>query len=443
MKSSQVLSVFVGAIVIFSVAAMEKITDRTEPPGPVHIAYWEKWTGFELEGMRQVVNDFNRSQNRIVVDLLSTSDVGNKTMFAVSAGAPPDVAGLWGEDVPQYVDDRAIIPLDKFCRESGLSQRYYIPAYWQMMTYKNHVWALPTTPASSALVYNTKVFREMGVDPDKPPRTLEDMLDYAKKLTIEKDGHLTRAGFLPAEPGDWDWGWGYFFGGRLWDGKSKITADSPENEKGYDWVSEFAKLYGPSEAQTFRSGFGNFASPQNSFVEGQVAMELQGVWTHNFVSRYAPDLKIGVAPFPHPAGRPDLAGTSFVGLDIMVIPRGAPHPREAFEFMRFVQRQDEMEKLCMSQQKNSPLTNVSDNFYKNNLNPDTRLWDALARGTNAFPPPRMALWKEYAAEMTNACDEVNLGLIDGRQAMRMVQARMQPKLDEYLSRMDQRDREGL
>ena len=49
------------------------------------------------------------------------------------------------------------------------------------------------------------------------------------------------------------------------------------------------------------SGFGNFDSPQNAFIDGRVSMEVQGVWFSNFIRRHRPHLEFGVAP--PPAGR--------------------------------------------------------------------------------------------------------------------------------------------
>ena len=106
-----------GLAALASIAGMELIGRRVEPPGRVHVLYWEKWTGTEYAGIKAAVDGFNRSQDRIFVDLLSESDIGNKTMFAASAGMPPDVAGLWGENVPQYADERAVEPLDQYCAE--------------------------------------------------------------------------------------------------------------------------------------------------------------------------------------------------------------------------------------------------------------------------------------------------------------------------------------
>jgi len=65
------------------------------------------------------------------------------------------------------------------------------------------------------------------------------------------------------------------------------------------------------------------------------------------------------------------------GLDILVIPRGAKHKRQAFEFLAFVQRQDEMEKLCALHCKPSPLVRVSDEFNRNHLNPYIDIFERL------------------------------------------------------------------
>src|SRR5581483_5994534 len=89
----------------------EAITAPHREPGPVHITYWEKWTGFEGDAMQAVVDAFNRSQNRVHVDLLTISGIENKTLLAVAGGNPPDVAGLYGPNVAQYADDNAVLPL--------------------------------------------------------------------------------------------------------------------------------------------------------------------------------------------------------------------------------------------------------------------------------------------------------------------------------------------
>lgn len=263
----------------------------------------------------------------------------------------------------------------------------------------------------------------------------------AEKMTKKNpDGTIKVAGFLPAEPGWWNWGWGYLFGGRLWDGKDKITANSADNVKGFEWVQSYSKKYGPAQVQSFKSGFGNFSSPQNAFMSEQVAMEIQGVWMHNYTSLYAPKLKWAASPFPYPSTRPDRKDTTFVDMDVLVIPRGAKHPKEAFEFIRFVQEQKNMEKLCLSHQKNSPLRKVSDDFWKRHGNPYIRLFDRLAYSKNAVNTPRIGIWPEYQSEINNAFDEIALNRKTPQDALDAVVARMQPKLDQYLRRLEMRQK---
>lgn len=415
------------------VAAPEPVRDR------VVVTYWEKWTGFEADAMREVVNEFNRRQDRIHVKMLSVSGIQDKTLLATAGGNPPDVAGLYGPNVAQYVDDHAVIPLDEYCAKYGITQDDYIPVYWDICSFRNKIYALPTTPASTALHYNKRLLREAGFDPERPPETIEAMDAMVAKITRrDETGRVVLAGFMPSEPGWWNWGWGFVFGGELWDGEAKITASAPENVRAFEWVQNYSKKYGATELQSFRSGFGNFSSPQNAFLAEKVAMEIQGVWMHNFIAQFAPKLEWGASPFPHPADRPDLAGLTFADLDILVIPKGAKHPDEAFEFIRYVQSQEGMEALCLGQRKHSPLRKVSDHFWKTHENPNIRLFAELPGKVNVVSPPKLAIWPEYSAELGAAFDEIALMRKTPKQALDYVQERMQVKLDDYLMRRDAR-----
>lgn len=403
---------------------------------PVQIEYWEKWTGFEGDAMRATVDAFNASQKRIHVNLLTVSQIDQKLLLACAGGNPPDVAGLWSYNVNVYADKGAIIPLDRYLANAGIAEDQYIPVFWGICKYRGKVWALPSTPASTALHWNKELFREAGLDPNRPPRTIEELDAYSEKLTKrDASGKIIQMGFMPSEPGWWNWSWGYFFGGTLWDGKSKITTNCPENIRAYKWVASYAKRYGAQQLQLFRSGFGNFSSPQNAFLSGKVAMEIQGVWMHNFIEKYAPNLKWGAAPFPHPADRPDLANTSITESDVLVIPTGSKHPNEAFEFIKFVNSQRGAELLNMGQRKFTALKRVSPEFLARHPNPYIRTFIALAKGRNAYATPQLGIWTEYRDEMNAAFDDIWLGRRTPEEALGQVQARMQKKLDRELRRM--------
>ncbi len=144
----------------------------------------------------------------------------------------------------------------------------------------------------------------------------------------------------------------------------------------------------------------------------------------NYIHLYSKTLKWFAVPFPYPADRPELKDVSFAGMDTLMIPRGARHPKEAFEFMAYVQSQKAMEKLCTLHGKNSPLSKISEEFVKNHPNPYIGLFDRLARTPNAIHSPSIGIWPELAQEYSNAIQEINLGKKEPQEALDDVQERM-------------------
>ena len=169
-------------------------------------------------------------------------------------------------------------------------------------------------------------------------------------------------------------------------------------------------------------------------------MVLQGVWMYNFVDKYNPKLDWAAAPFPYPADRPDLAFMSAVDMDVLTIPRGAHHPREAWEFIRYVNSQKGMELLCLGQRKNSPLAKVSPEFWAKHPNRYIKLFARLAWSKNTWHPPRIGVWREYNDEMSAAFDRIWLGSATPEQALGDVQRHIQRKFDAELLRMAKRGR---
>ncbi len=98
--------------------------------------YWEKWTGFEGEAMRAVVDDFNQSQTEIHVRYLPVSQIERKVMLATAAGCPPDVAGLRSGVIPLFAENNALLPLDSLIAEGGVNPDAYIPVYWELMKHR-------------------------------------------------------------------------------------------------------------------------------------------------------------------------------------------------------------------------------------------------------------------------------------------------------------------
>lgn len=426
------MTAIVLTICPFASLAADAVPDPRE--GRVVVKYWEKWNGFEADAMREIVQDFNASQDRIWVDYSSVSQIDRRLMLAIAGGVPPDIAGVWGLSIPVYSENNALTPLEKLAAEKNIGPANYIPVYWDTCLHEGHLWGLPSTPATLALVYNKKMFREAGLDPEQPPRSIAELEAYNEKLTRRlPDGGIESIGFLPEEPGWWNSLWGFWWGGEmLRDGKANVL--SPEIRAAYEWVQSYPERFGVRELLAFRDGFGNYSSPQNPFFNGRVAMVLQGVWIHNYIQKYAPpDFEWGVAPFPSfdPEKNPRV---TLADCDVLVIPAGAKHPREAFEFIAYVNSPGPMEKLCLRQLKFSPLATSSPEFWTQHPHPHLREFSDLAWSPNAHRYPVTSTWTAYQSEMRNAVSRIWSGSANATEALATVEQRQQKNLDRAAAR---------
>jgi ABC-type sugar transport system permease subunit/ABC-type glycerol-3-phosphate transport system substrate-binding protein len=387
-----------------------------------HVVYWEKWTGFEKDAIQIVVDDFNRSQDRVFVDLVSVSVIRQKTLLATAGGNPPDLAGLPNDSVVEFADKNALTSLEDLARGTRVTGERYVPIVWDMCNHAGHLWSVPTTPVIVALHWNKDLFEQAGLDPEQPPRTIAELDQFSQKLTRRGAGNrIETMGFLPSEPGHWPEAWGYFFGGSLWDGQH-LTLDSKENVLAFEWIRSYAEAYGPEALLTFRSSFGRWGSAQNAFISGKVAMELEGVWLANFIGMYNPKMRWGAAPFPSAREADD--PITIANSDMLVIPRGAKHPREAFEFIKYMAEQGPIEKLSLLHGKTSPLAEVSDDFYARHKNPYIRMFQRLSMSKNTIHFPYVGVWNQLTGEFSNAFDRVWLLEATPAEALHEVQERV-------------------
>lgn len=429
-----------GVIILISMFSCSERSDKTLD-GRTIVTYWEKWTGFEGEAMQAVVDSFNASQDSIYVEKLTVSKIYRKVLVATAGGDPPDVAGLASFNIPAFADNCALTPLDSYMAEYGVSYDAFVDVFIDMCRYKGTLWGVPSTPSTIALHWNKTLFRQAGLDPHVPPKTIAELDSFAELLTkVDEDGVITQLGFLPGEPLWWPWAWGFWFGGRLWDGVDKVTIDSPENLRMLEWVASYSKKYGIDALKRFQSGFGSFSSPQNPFFCGLLAMELQGVWMHNFIDRYAPSMEWGVAPFP--SAVPGRDSVTLAESDILVIPRGARHPDEAFAFIAYVSSQKGLELLNIGQRKASPLKEQSASYRKNHQHPHIELFANLAKSRAVCIAPKTGIVEELRREMRVAFERVMLLQAEPADVLKQQQKRMQRSLDRLLKQVQRREQQN-
>jgi multiple sugar transport system substrate-binding protein len=396
-----------------------------------HIAYWEKWSSFEAEACQAMVDEFNQTvgrQEKIIVHYIRKSQVDRSSLLATLGRNPPDVVGLWAYNVVDFAGNGALEPLDERMKAAGLGTDRYIKGYLDLCQFRGQTWCLPSAVASLALFWNKEHFHNKAVelraalkkvrkaegDPtpvdDKaevpPPKTIAELDAYADILNeFNPDGTAKIMAFLPTEPGWWNYVWGYHFGGELIDPVTgNIVANDKGNVDGYSWLKRYAEKYGRERLIRFKSGFStNSDSPFNAFINGQVSMELQGVWFPNFIRRHKPQMEFGVAPFP--CATLEMGPRGMFDTDVLGIPVGCKHPEEAWKFILWVQRKG-MLTLNRLQGKSIPWREIPPSFLDGHPNKELGVFIELDKSPKAISIPTSLVGRELRDEMVFAFEHI-------------------------------------
>lgn len=328
------------------------------PSGTVKLVVWGLQYGEESKGLEARVREFERRHPHIKVSILSMG-AGQmnpqKLMTAIVGNVPPDVIHQDRFTIGDWASRDAFQPLDSFIARDkndpyAVQPDNFYKACWEEATYQDKVYAVPSGTDNRNLYYNRALFREAGLDPDRPPRTWEELKEYAKKLTkLAPDGSFQRIGFIPNYGNSWLYMYSWQNGGEFMspDGRT-CTLNNPYSVAALQFMVDiYDMLGGVTKIDSFASGFQT--QELDPFLTGKVAMKIDGNWVLNNIARFGPDLDFGVAPAPVPRERLEqtLGGKpgrfhgqppfiTWAGGFSYAIPRGAKHPNEAWEFIKWM-----------------------------------------------------------------------------------------------------------
>jgi ABC-type glycerol-3-phosphate transport system substrate-binding protein len=401
--------------------------------GKVRLKVWSMWGGDEARVFEDVVAYYNKSHPRVFLDNLSS--VGDdKSVRAIVAGAPPDLLTL---REPAFLGamaaNDALLPLDDRFRQAGLQEAAYTHGALSQARYNGRLYAIPYLLDCQVLLYNKDVFRAAGLDPEQPPRTLEELERDCRRITQRgPDGRLKRIGLRPPDAVMLL----AIFGGGFLDAKTgQVTADNARNVEAAACYKRLMDAQGGNEAvEAFSQGFANDMGNYNPFFLGQVGMIFGGQWNTYWVYRYHPSTHYGVAPLPYPERHPERVGTAWLGGNLFCIPKEAQHVPEAWEFLVWTQTPEAQR---MFAQTMHGVPNIRASLRDRSLREGEpwrpyfgRFMD-LADSPNATHFPPMPVATLYLNEITTALDAVRYGRRSPAAALASVRVRVQRELEKY------------
>jgi len=120
-----------------------------------------------------------------------------KALTAQKAGTPPTTAILLSTDMFTLIDEDAIVPFNDLAAGADDEKwmKSFYPAFMANSQTGGKTWGIPFQRSTIVLYWNKELFKEAGLDPNRPPATWKEMTEYAQKLTKhDASGNITQYG---------------------------------------------------------------------------------------------------------------------------------------------------------------------------------------------------------------------------------------------------------
>ncbi len=304
------------------------------------ITWWHAMGGVNGEALNKIVNQFNASQSAIKVETVfqgTYDDLLSKLNTALASNAAPALVQVYDIGQAYMRDSGQVVPMQAFIDRDKFSTADFEPAVINYYKYQDKLQSMPWNASSSIFYYNKDAFKEVGLDPEKPPVTFSEITDAAKKLT-KKDasGQTVRWGFGPSI-------YGWFFeqllatSGALYadngngrdDRATKVVYNNAAGKAILDWWKA-----GIDGGYFYNPGIDN-AGATTAFQSGKTAMYLESSAALRGNINTA-KFQVGTGLFARPDNKPANGGNIIGGASLYIMKsRPADEQQAAWEFVKY------------------------------------------------------------------------------------------------------------
>lgn len=404
-------------------------------PGRTKVVFWHRWGGYWEDVVKRIVKKFNDSQQEYEVVPMFVTGQGSETKFMLTTigGDPPDVMSMGSDSLPSIAAGGLLTDLETLMtpEERAYFYRVPYPAIRRTGQFKGKTYGITIGADLMGYYVNCEQLREIGVDPDKPPATFEELVKLGERLTKkDKNGNIVRLGFNVSDMMTQSLAWG---GGFNDEKTGKLTMNTPQNVAALTALVEQKKTVGFEQAQRFWSSQNTGSSTGAwPFIPGAVSITYDGQWRVDEIHRAKPNLDYRIWPLIPPAGGKPLAG--LLGGNFMIIPTSAKHKKGAFEFLKFwsglthPERAAEFYKLggwvpLSPDVANSPIYRE---FLKEN--PQFQTFIDILAGPNCHSKPSIGFLQYYMDQISRVEDQALRGSVTPKQALENLETTINSEL---------------
>ncbi len=166
MKATKIIfSLMIVLSIVLSAcqASTPEVTVQTQEAAPpddgegeiIELAFWTLLGGANGDRIQKLVDDFNGSQDGIVIineRQGGYDDLQQKLLASLAAGNPPPITMVDYKYVPFYAKEGAFEPINNLASEEDLED--FIPGLLVDLSYQGQVYAVPFNRSTQGMFYN-------------------------------------------------------------------------------------------------------------------------------------------------------------------------------------------------------------------------------------------------------------------------------------------------
>ncbi len=257
----------------------ESNTEVKQSEAPLELTFYYPVNvgGTAAELIDAMCVDFNTENPGIKVNPVYTGnydDTVTKIQTAISGGNPPDVFISLATQRFTMASTGMAMPLDDLIAVDGEEGKAYIDDFLDGFLEDSYVdgkiYSIPFQRSTMVLYYNKDAFREVGLDPETPPATWDELVKDAQLLTNEN-----REGVgIALNSGSAQWAFTGFALQNSVDGKNLMSDDgktiyfnTPENVEALQFWIDLQNKY-----NCMADGIVQWTDLPTQFINGEVAM---------------------------------------------------------------------------------------------------------------------------------------------------------------------------
>lgn len=336
MKKIRIIAILLTLLTIFTACGKDgvKLPKEDVQKDKIELSFWHSMGGAGGEGIKEMIERFNQSQDeiRVVEQFQGDYDEAiNKLKSATKGNAGPDIAQIYDIGTEYMINSGHALTMQDFIDQDdfdlGLLEDNIL-AYYKV---KGDLYSMPFNSSTPLLYYNQDLMDELGVD--KIPEDINEIIQLSKGFEEESKSGLALASY------------GWFF--EQWMSKqgldyanmgngresSATEVDFNKNGGGIRVARAWKDMVDSGNVKNYPTT----ADARSAFIAGQSAMTLQSTASLvGILDEVGDKFKVGTAFYPS-IDKQDQGGVSIGGGSLWILDNSSDErAKAAWEFVKFM-----------------------------------------------------------------------------------------------------------